>query len=92
LAQRPPACVHHTDMQSIKRTLSPINVDGFLNDEQTQQVCPRNKIYAPGQLVSGVARVKQDDMASVGKIWIELVGEQVCLLLSSLLCSSSSLQ
>ncbi|KAJ9116269.1 hypothetical protein QFC24_006786 [Naganishia onofrii] len=64
-------------MQSIKRTLSPIHVDGFLNDEQTQQVCPRNKIYAPGQLVSGVARVKQDDMASVGKIWVELVGEQM---------------
>ncbi|KAJ9105838.1 hypothetical protein QFC19_003408 [Naganishia cerealis] len=63
-------------MQSIKRTLSPVQFDGHLHDAQSQQVRPRNKIYLPGQLVAGVVRIRQDDVASAGKMWIELVGEQ----------------
>lgn len=60
-------------MQSIIRTLSPITFDAHIQDDT------RKKVFTPGQVVSGVVRVKKDDVVHVKQAWIELVGEQVCL-------------
>ncbi|KAI5448943.1 hypothetical protein NCC49_005738, partial [Naganishia albida] len=58
-------------MQSIIRTLSPITFDAYIQDDT------RKKVFTPGQVVSGVVRVKKDDVVHVKQAWIELVGEQM---------------
>ncbi|KAJ9114041.1 hypothetical protein QFC22_005861 [Naganishia vaughanmartiniae] len=60
------------EMQSIKRTLSPVTFDAYLQEDTANR-----KIYTPGERLTGVVRIKQEDVDNVNRVWVEVVGEQL---------------
>lgn len=64
------------NMQSIVRSLAPVHFDGHIQDDAARP--STSKIFTPGELVTGVVRIKKEDVVNVKTACVEVVGEQVC--------------